>query len=42
MLYAPESIHLMGYSPDQPDQTKIKLGDPINKSNEATKLYLAP
>lgn len=33
MLYSPESIHLIGYSPDQPDQVKIKLGDPINKSN---------
>lgn len=32
MMYAPEAIHILGFTPDHPDQVKIKLGDPINRS----------
>lgn len=42
MLYSPEAIHLLGYSAEHPEQVKIKLGDPINRTNESQRMYLSP
>lgn len=33
MQYTPDTIHILGFTPDHPEQVKIKLGDPINRSN---------
>lgn len=42
MFYSPDNIHIMGYTPERPDQVKIRLGDPIDKTKENTRVYLPP
>lgn len=42
MLYTPDTIHLLGYTPEHPDQVKVKLGDPIDRGNAAARVYLSP
>ena len=42
VLYTPESITLIGYTPDHPEQVKVKLGDPIDRGNAAARVYISP
>jgi hypothetical protein len=42
MLYTPDTIHLLGYTAEHPEQVKVKLGDPIDRGNVATRVYLSP
>lgn len=42
LLYTPETITLIGYTPDHPEQVKIKLGDPIDRGNAAARVYIPP
>lgn len=42
MLYTPDTIHLLGFTPDHPELAKVKLGDPIDRGNPAARIYLSP
>lgn len=43
MSYSPENIHISNFSLNGSlDELRVRLGDPIDRSNPATQLYLAP
>lgn len=44
MHYSPDNIHVAGFSPSSSnlESVKIKLGEPINREDEDTMVYLAP
>ena len=42
LMYTPENIHILGYTPEHPDRVRIRLENPINPQGEAGRLYLTP